>query len=397
MDILITNAVSLDLKTGEERAVTVGIEGGAIAFLEMGERQQAGAGCPRAKGNSLPKASCRLDARGAFLIPNLMDFHTHLFTKGSGFGMNADLLLSAGVTLAVDMGTAGTLGYEAFHQMDVALRTIRIKSFLNLSPLGQPGSGLHEPLGREAIQEERMEELMARYPDEIRGIKVRISREIVGDLGLKPLDHALELGERFGKPVCVHTTNPPERTAAIVKRLRPGDIYSHMYHGKGMCLLEEDGTIPEEFYRAQERGVVLEVGNGRLNFNFPVAERAMAAGIYPDIISSDATARTFGGSPDMKDLPYVMSKFWNMGMPLHKVVAAVTDTPARCLGMGRDAGSLKPGMEANLTLLRTVGRRNVFSDSDGNQREGDRLLVPEMTMLGGRIVFLQGDVELRKG
>lgn len=39
-----------------------------------------------------------------------------------------------------------------------------------------------------------MEELITKYADEIRGIKVRISRSIVGDLGIAPLEHALELG-----------------------------------------------------------------------------------------------------------------------------------------------------------------------------------------------------------
>ncbi len=78
-----------------------------------------------------------------------------------------------------------------------------------------------------------MEELITKYADEIRGIKVRISRSIVGDLGIAPLEHALELGERWKLPVCVHTTDPPVRAEEIVSRLRPGDIYSHMYTIKG--------------------------------------------------------------------------------------------------------------------------------------------------------------------
>jgi len=383
IDLLIKNAVYLDPETGKEQHTAVGIQNGEIVFLGPGT-------------DLLPEAAACLDASGTWLVPNLMDFHTHVFTKGSGFGVNADLLLSSGATMVVDMGTAGSANYEAFHQTDVIPRTIPVKSFINLSPLGQPGAGLSEPLAPEAIHEERIAALAEQYRGEILGIKVRISKNIVGDLGLSPLAHAVELGEKLGMPVCVHTTNPPEEAEEIVKLLRPGDIYSHVYHGKGKTILKDGGRIPEEFYRARERGVLMEVGNGRMNFNFQVAEKAFENGFYPDIISSDATARTLYHAPDMKDLPFVMSKFWNMGMPLHKVFEAVTSTPATCLGLGKENGRLKKGMKANLTIFRRIDGSVEFTDSDGNMRTGYRRLSPEMTMVNGRILYLQGSCRLKK-
>ena len=213
---------------------------------------------------------------------------------------------------------------------------------------------------------------------------------------MAPLEHALELGERWKLPVCVHTTDPPVRAEEIVSRLRPGDIYSHMYHNKGMTILKEDGGVQEAFKKAQKRGVILEVGNGRMNFNFEVAQQAVRDGVYPDIISSDATAATFANTPAMKDLAFVMSKFWNMGMPLHRVFDSVTRTPARCLGMEKQAGILKKGRIADLTILKVCEQDVEFSDSDGNVRKGTSLLVPVMTALNGKIVYLQGDIPLRK-
>ncbi len=386
MDLLLKNGVYLDPETGEETNVTVGITAGKIEVLRRGTEA----------GKEL-SAEVTVDAKGAYVLPGMIDFHTHLFTHGSGFGVNADLLLSSGTTLAVDMGTAGTASYEGFHQTDVLPRTMKIKSFLNLSPVGQPGAGISEPLTETVIQEGRMAELIEKYPEEIRGIKVRISRELVGEEEIRPLERAVALGEKFGLPVCVHTTNPPVNTSEIVKRLRSGDIYSHMYHGKGKTVLREDGTVYPEFREAQKRGVYLEVGNGKMNFNFKVAKKAMADGIYPDIISSDATARTYGNAPDMKDLPYVMSKFWNLGMPLAAIFAAVTQTPARCLGISETAGYLKEGRTADLTLLRPAKENCCFSDSSGAEYHGERLLIPEMTMLDGRVVYLQGKAELKKG
>lgn len=420
MDLLIKNARFLDPHSGVESELAVGIEKGKICCLwegtesrllessesclrghlgaaAGGERQEeAGKREPQEKKTARRREYTRpkavVDARGAYLLPGMIDFHTHLFTGGSAFGINGDLLLSSGVTMAVDMGTAGSAGYEAFHRLDVCPRTIKIKSFLNLSPLGQPGGGIHEPLLRERIKEEKIEELAARYSGEILGIKVRISRSIVEKEGISPLDHALELGERLGLPVCVHTTDPPVPAAEIVKRLRAGDIYSHMYHNKGMTILDGNGRVFPEFHRAGERGVFLEVGNGRMNFSFRVAKQAMDDGIFPDIISSDATAGTLEADTSMKDLSFVMSKFWNLGMPLHRVFAAVTAAPGRCLGLpGRETGRLREGMEADLTLLRAKKRQVEFTDSEGEKRQGNWILRPEMTVIDGKIVYLQGE------
>lgn len=384
MELLIRNAVTVNLETGEENKVSVGIDGGEITTVIMENE----------KTLDMEAADRILDAEGAYLLPDMMDFHTHLFTGGSGFGVNGDLLLPSGATMAVDMGSAGTIGYEAFRMMDILPRTIRIKSFLNLSPLGQPGTGFAEPLGSSAVQLERMKELAEKYPEEICGIKVRISRELVGSEGLAPLERAIDAGNELGLPVCVHTTNPPAEASEIVRRLRSGDIYSHVYHGKGNTILNEAGKVQREFFEAKKRGVYLEVGNGRMNFNFQVAEAALKEGIFPDIISSDATVRTFANEPDMKDLTFVMSKFWNMGMPLHKVFDAVTRNPAKAAGISEECGVLRTCTSANLTLLRPAGQETVFTDSSGNRRNGDRILIPEMTMIRGRIVYLQGRTKL---
>lgn len=86
-------------------------------------------------GTAQPDARKELDAAGSYLFPGLIDAHVHLFQHGSGFGMDADRLLSAGVTTAVDMGSAGYANFAAMHQCDLAGKKLRLKSFLNLSPI----------------------------------------------------------------------------------------------------------------------------------------------------------------------------------------------------------------------------------------------------------------------
>ena len=36
-----------------------------------------------------------INGKGAYLFPGFIDFHTHLFQHGSGFGLDADQLLTA--------------------------------------------------------------------------------------------------------------------------------------------------------------------------------------------------------------------------------------------------------------------------------------------------------------
>lgn len=388
VDLLICGVKLLDLETGTEKVGDVSVKNGKIhavsAHTGQGEARKV------------------LQADGMYLFPGFIDIHTHLFAHGSTFGIDADKLLSAGTTCAVDMGSAGWINYPAFHQCDLENKQIRLFSYLNLSPVGQPGKGINEPLNDEIFNLGRMEELTQEYPGEIVGIKVRISRPIVRELGLTPLKKALTFGEHMGLPVCVHTTDPPERTGNIAKILRSGDIYSHTYHGKGNTILTSDGVVQSEVFQAQKRGVQMEVGNGRINFNFPIAEQAVSQGLWPNLISSDATPATFHQEAAMWDLPKVMSKFLQLGMPLKEVVRAVTETPAKQLGVDKSVGLIKPGYFADLVLCQVKEGVVDFRDSDGNIRYGNQEILPVITICDGEIryrneaVSSNGEIYLEK-
>ncbi len=374
MELLIRNAKVLDLDSGRERLADVAVEGSAIAAVEPA-------------GTLDGPARQLIQAEGRYLLPGFIDYHTHLFAHGSGFGLDADLLLSAGVTTAVDMGTAGWVNYPALHCCDLVGKKLRLYSYLNISPIGQPGKGINEPLDDGVLSLDKMREVMAAYPEEIRGLKVRVSRSIVKELGLAPLRRAVEFGAQLGLPVCVHTTDPAEGSEAVAACLRPGDVYSHVYQHKGSTILGEDGQVRPGLLAARQRGVLMEVGNGRVNFSFAVAAGACAQGFYPDIISSDSTPATFHKEPAMWDLPRVMSKFLALGMPFPEVVRAVTATPARRLGLGDRLGKLAPGCPADLVLCQLKEERVTFADSEGQEREGRQLLVPHATFLGGRLAY----------
>lgn len=323
-----------------------------------------------------------IDGKGQMAIPGLIDFHTHLFRTGSGFGLNADLLFSTGVTTAVDMGSAGRANYEAFHVSDIISKQMRIKTFLNISPIGQPGAGITEPLTDECFSPCDMEKIIDKYRNEIVGLKLRISKNLVGKLGLHPLETAVKLGEKWKLPVAVHTTNPPSSTEDIVKRLRPGDIFLHMYQGIGNTIIGDNGKVLPGIKQAQREGIIFEVGQGRMNFDLEVARKALEDGFYPNIISTDSTPRTLFIHEDMKNMPHMMSKFLNMGMPLQDVLQASLTKPAEVLGMENEIASLEPGTCADIVLF------------DFDLRDGKKKIVPRVTIAGGKVVYCQTDFQI---
>lgn len=374
MDLVLLNARVLDFDTAAEHRLDLAVESGKIKAIEPAGRQSF-------------SARRTIDAADCFIFSGFVDYHTHLFVHGSTFGMDADLLPSAGVTCAVDMGSAGWVNYPAMHRCDLAGKKLLLKSYLNISPIGQPGKGLNEPLSPAVISREEIERRIDEYAGEIVGLKVRISRGIVGALGLDPLRCAVELGDQLDLPVCVHTTDPPVSAGEVAAVLRPGDIYSHTYHGKGNTILGADGHVQPGIVEAQRRGVLLEVGNGKMNFDFPVAQAALADGVYPDIISSDSTPATFHKAEAMWDLPFVVSKFVGMGMPLAAALRAVTETPARVLGLEHRIGRLAVGLEANFTLCRWDDSMTTFRDSADHTMSAARGLVPVQTLYAGRTIW----------
>ena len=233
--------------------------------------------------------------------------------------------------------------------------------------------------------------MMRRYQDQLLGLKVRQSAEIAGDLGLKPMRAMLEIAGELGCPVTVHTTNPAGSPEEILKMLRPGDVYAHVYHGKGRTILDERENVIPALYEAQKRGVILDAANGGNHFSFRVAKAAIRQGVLPDVISTDLTVKTLFKGRKVFSLPFVMSKYLAPGLSLPQIIKAAAQVPAKIMGAERELGSLSVGTAADISIFRCLARKTVFEDFCGEVMEGDRLLKTELTILGGEVVFRQAD------
>jgi predicted amidohydrolase len=375
------------------------IAGGTIIDPERGINTQGdvlirGSTVVEAAAGEVTDAATTIDARGCLVLPGLIDFHAHLYAGGTESGVHADsALLPMGVTTAVDAGSCGSANYESFVRTAVAASQVRIFSFINISPGGLICTRYAEQLDPQYYDESRIAELFQRYRGQCLGLKIRLSTEIVGSLGSKPLEHTLQIADRLGCSVTVHTTNPPIAPDEIAGMLRPGDVYCHMYQGVGDTIIGSDGKVRAGLYEARRRGVIFDSANGRKNFSFRVAQAALAEGFPPDIISSDLTKKTLF-SDFVFSLPFTMMKFLKLGMPIDRVVAASTCVPARQIGMQGKLGTLAPGAFADVAIFRRVKKQPlVVQDDSGDSITVEDWLIPQMTILDGRIAYRQIDFQ----
>ncbi len=341
-------------------------------------------------GESLSiKAGIVVDARDCIVSPGLIDSHLHMFADGTDAGIDPNVaLLPNGVTTAVEGGSTGTANYELYRRVVLNGCRVRIKCCLSVSPTGMSTRKYPENVNPDFYEREKLQRLFDRYSEELLGLKLRLSKEIAGDGNARPLEETRKLAEDIGCRIIVHTTNPSIDTERIAALLRPGDIFCHAFQGKGDTIVGLDGRVKPGIKAAKERGVIFDACNGSYNFAFRVARAALADRFFPDIISTDLNTMNLYKHPVIS-LPYVMSKYINMGMTIEEVFCCCTRTPALWMGMQGSIGTLAPGAFADVAVFKLINQEAVFYDYSGDCIRGDKLLVPQMTIKDGVIMFRQ--------
>jgi len=369
-DLVVKGGEVLDPSRGLRARLDIGIRDGVIAALE---------------DDIAPERAARLlDASGNIVTPGLVDLHTHVFAYGSALGIPPDELVPyTCTTTAVSAGDAGANNIAALKRFIAAQSRTRVYAFVNIANFGLAGFPVGELLTIDHAEVENCARAVASNPEFCLGVKVRESENVVGANGVEPLRRAIEAAEMAGpwaKVMC-HIGGAPGELSALLDLLRPGDILTHAYSGAGNNVVQ-DGTLLPAAKAAKERGVVVGVGHGAGSFDYTVAEPAMAQGLMPDVISSDIHVLS-GNSPGMPYLPWVMSKFLNLGMSLEQVVAAATVTPARVIDREPKLGTLEPGAPADIAVMALVEGPVTFEDTRRNLRRGSVHLAPVATVRAG--------------
>ena len=324
-----------------------------------------------ATGPGLPRdAHSVVDLDGHLITPGLIDLHTHV---GPGYwGIEPDpIAWYTGVTTWVDAGTTGAFTFAELRAK--ANRTdIRVAALLNIAATGLAGrTGECRDLANCDV--ERAVDTVRQHRDLIRGLKVRMDRETVGDNGLEPLRRALRAAERTDVPVMVHIGVPPPPVDDVLDLLRPGDIVTHCSSGLA-------SPLGPALRAAVDRGVLLDIGHGSGGFAFDILERQLDLGIRPTTVSTDLHARSLHGPAF--DLPTTMAKLLACGLPLAEVIEAVTIRPARALGL--PGGTLTVGAPADLAVFEVRHEDFEVTDAHRQTRRSPLRLTNLITYARGR-------------
>ncbi len=327
-----------------------------------------------------------IDAHGCIVTPGIIDFHAHVYPL-TEIGIPAEVTcFSSGITTIVDAGSSGAANYEHYRGF-LASSKVRIKCDLNVCSAGLVTTQYHENIDPAYYDRKKIRQLFEKYPDELLGLKVRLSQELTGDLGITPLIETVKLAEEIGTSVVVHTTNTPVSMSDLISHLRPGDVVTHAFHNYGNTIINDEGKVFDVVKKAQEDGVLFDVANARFHFSFKVARAAIGDGFLPDIISTDLTIKSLYKKPQIFNMMFLLSKYLNMGLDLTEIIERCTSRPAKAMRMEGEIGCLSPGACADVAIIRIMDRNVHFEDWDGEFLEGQKLLKAMCTIRDGQIVY----------
>jgi dihydroorotase len=370
-DLLIRGGEVIDPSQGLRARRDVAIHWGRIAAIEA-DIDPAG-------------AAQSIDAAGKLVVPGLVDLHSHVYPQGSALGLPADELAPYTCTTTyVSCGDAGANNFSALRHYIVAQARSRIFAFVHIANMGLAGFPVSETLNLDYADVDAAARTVAENRDLVLGVKVRISKNVVGGNGIEPLRRAIAAAERAGggARVMCHIGDAPGELSTLLDLLRPGDILTHAYSGAGNNVVRDGRVLPAAL-DAKRRGVIVDVGHGAGSFDYTVAEPAIEQGLTPDTLGSDIHALS-GNSPGKPFLPWVMSKFLNLGFSLEQVIAAATAAPARIIDRVDKLGTLQPGAPADVAILELIEEPVRFVDTRGHARAGGRWLKPVQTIRAGR-------------
>ncbi len=362
-----------------------------------------------------PAEARRVEAvAGRLVLPGLIDTHAHVFEHAVGrFGLNPDLVgVRSGVTTLVDLGGASYMSMDAFRHYVVEPARTRVHAFVSIYPVGE--GHLSADLYGPGIDVDACVRCIEANRDLVKGIKVNAEIGTFARHGFGILDKAKEASRAAGVPLYVHFgqlfRTPEKANVAIdldslfpdaVARLDPGDIMAHPFSRHPGGFIGADGRVHPIVTQALARGLRIDVGHGS-HFSFAMARKVLDAGIVPTTLGGDLhgyntdvtpTRGVPEVHPDPEMMPFAggvgfslchaMTELVALGLALEDVVPMVTSHAAEGLGLAGEAGTLEPGVMADLSVLADERGRWSLRDNDGTELSAERLVRPLFCLRAG--------------
>ena len=373
-DLLIKNGHVIDPKNRINGKKDIAVAAGKVVKVE--------------NDISASQSKKTIDAKGLYVVPGLIDIHTHVFvgTKPDKFadGINSvspdDFTFKSGVTTVVDAGTSGWRNFSLFKEQVIDRSQTRVLAFVNIAGSGMSGKPLQEDIND--MNSDSAVVAIQKHKDIIVGIK--IGHYEGSDWA--PFERALDAGRKSNTPLFVECHLPQFSLEDQLKNMRPGDILTHSFEQvtERMPVVDEKGKVRPFVLAAQKKGVCFDVGHGGAGFWFSQAVPAFKQGLAPNSFGSDL--HRFSMNAGMKNMLNIMSKYMAIGMSLEDVITRATWNAAKSIKR-EDLGNLSEGAVADITILNLQKGKFGFIDAAGKKLKSSHRLEAELTMRAGKIVW----------
>ncbi|MGX7126772.1 amidohydrolase/deacetylase family metallohydrolase [Enterococcus viikkiensis] len=338
------------------------------------------------KNDSVIESSAKqvIDLAGEhYLSAGWIDDHVHCYEKMTlYYDFPDEIGVTKGVTTVIDAGTTGAENITAFYEFAKQAKT-NVYALVNISKWGIVEQDELADLTK--VQANLVRRSLLELPQFVIGIKARMSKSVIGENGLTPLELAKQMQkENENLPLMIHIGSAPPALHEILEHLDAGDVLTHCFNGKTNGILNQEKDQIKDFVQvAYERGIVFDIGHGTDSFNFHVAETALKAGIKATTISTDIYHRNRENGP-VFDLATTMEKLRVVGYSWEEILDKVTAAPAKAFHLTKK-GEIKVGYDADITIFDLVEGEKILTDSNGVTRIGKELIQPVKTIIGGAI------------
>lgn len=333
-----------------------------------------------------------VDARGMYVTPGLIDIHTHVFygpskndylSNGSISVVPDNYTFRTGVTTVVDAGGAGWKSFQTFKKNIIDISATRVLSMLNIVGEGMRGGAFEQNM--DDMDADKTAAAALENKEYVVGFKLAH----FGKADWTPVERLTKAGRMADMPVMVDFGSGNQSLEELFfKYLRPGDIYTHSYcyvPGVREPIINTETHEVKPFVRkAQQNGLIFDVGFGSGSFDYRTAIPAIKAGFYPNTLGTDLHASSINGA--MKDQMNVFSVFLNLGMDIPSIIKAATWAPAQAIKR-EELGNLTVGGIADIAVLSMRKGNFGFKDIAGNRQPGDRRFECQLTIKGGKVVY----------
>ena len=402
-DLVLRGGRVIDPAQGLDGVMDVAVRGGRIAAVGKDLRGPARE---------------TTDVRGKLVLPGLIDTHAHVYRYVSGrFGLDADMVgVHSGVTTVVDQGGPSVLTFPGFREFAVKPAATRVLAFISAYMVGGLEGHYYPELYRpDCIAIDDTIRVAKENVDLVKGVKGHAEIGGFTRWGDEAMRRASQISRALDLPLYIHfgqlwplpedkeSYDPDAVLPEMLDILRPGDILAHPFTRHPGGFVDRHGKLHPVVRDALARGLKTDVGHGS-HFSFKMARLVLDAGIVPDTLGADmhgynTTIPKPRGTPDSHpdkeemhmfaghnnfSLASAMTSMLALGLTLEQVVPMVTTHCAAMLGMSDEIGTLKPGVEADVSVLDDERGRFLLMDNEDTKVVANRLLHPAFCLRAGK-------------